>query len=139
MAPPSVPTTNVDPPPPPACLHVRAGGATLALAWDLLVETGAAGPLTPVPGAPRWLAGLGQWRGRLVTVVDAGQLFAGSSASCRWLLALKCVPCDLALGVDELLGAEAEDAPADVRLDATALGRHPAFQPGAAGRGAGGR
>jgi hypothetical protein len=136
MLPPSVPTADADAPP-PARLHVRAGGAVLALSMDLLVASGASGRLTPVPGAPAWLAGLGQVDGRLITVVDAGRLFAQSASTCRWLLTLKGVPCEVALGVDELLGVPGADGEADLRLDAATLGRHPAFQPGAAGRRAG--
>jgi hypothetical protein len=133
MSTPSVSIVEADPAL-PHCLHVRAGGAVLSLPLDLLDATGPAGHLTPVPGAPEWLCGLGQFRGRLVSVVDAGRLFAGRPSSCRWVLALKGLPCEVALGVDELLGAAGRDGPVDMRLDAACLGLHPAFQPGAAGR-----
>lgn len=119
---------------PPASLLVAAGGIRLALDWDLLLETGAAGPLTPVPGGAPWLAGLAQWHGRLLTVVDAGRLFGGAPSRCRWLLALRGLPCDVALGVDEL--NPGADGPTPLPLDAAALRSHPAFAPGAAGRAA---
>jgi hypothetical protein len=122
----------------PASLLVSAGGVRLTLAWDTLLETGAAGPLTPVPGAAPWLAGLGQWHGRLVTVVDAGRLFGRAPSRCRWLLALRGLACDVALGVDELNPPADPDDPPIVHLDAAALRAHPAFAPGAAGRPHGG-
>jgi hypothetical protein len=133
MLPPSVPIVDADAPL-PTCLHVRAGGAVLALAWDLPVATEACGRLTPIPGAPSWLAGLGLFRGRLITVVDAGRLFAQAASTCRLLLTLKGLPCEVALGVDEFLGPAHAGGQADLRLDADLLARHPAFQPGAAGR-----
>lgn len=133
MSTPSVPIVEADPAL-PDCLHVRAGGVVLSLPLGLLDATGPAGHLTPVPGAPPWLRGLGQFRGRLVSVVDAGRLFAGRPSACRWVLPLKGLACEVALGVDELLGAAGGDGAADVRLDAAGLGLLPAFQPGAAGR-----
>jgi len=133
MLTPSVPIVDADTPL-PTCLHVRAGGMVLALAWDLPVATEACGRLTPVPGAPSWLAGLGHFRGRLITVVDAGRIFAKSASTCRLLLTLKGLPCEVALGVDEFLGPGSEGSQVDVCLDAGLLARHSAFQPGAAGR-----
>jgi twitching motility protein PilI len=137
MAPSSIPADR-DPSTEPTSVHVSAGGLRLALAWDVLLEVGEAGPLTPVPGAQPWLAGLAQWRGRLITVVDAGRLFGREPSSCRALVALRGLPCEVALGVDELLGRAGDEEPADVRLDAAALAAHAAFQPGAAVRAPGG-
>ncbi len=132
MVPSSVPT-EPDPTAMPTSLLVSAGGVRLALDWDVLLETGSAGPLTPVPGAAEWLAGLAQWHGRLVTVVDAGQLFGKAPSRCRWLLALRGLACDVTLGVDDLSpSADPEQPPR--RLDAATLRAHPAFAPGAAGR-----
>jgi len=123
---------------PSAGLHVRAGGVVLEVPWELLVETGAAGPVTPLPGAPPWLAGLAQWKGRLVSVVDAGSLFGRQAGSRKWLLALRGLACEVTLGVDELIGPPRPGEPAEVRLAAAELAAHPAFQPGAAGPAAGG-
>ena len=134
MVPPSAPTNHTE----ATSLHVSAGGVRLALPWAVLLEVGEAGPLTPVPGAQPWLKGLAQWRGRLITVVDAGRLFGHGPSACRALVALRGLPCEVALGVDELLGRAGDDEAADVRLDAAALAAHPAFQPGAAVRAPGG-
>ena len=131
MSPPSAQSLPTE----PTTLHVSAGGVRLALALDAVLEVGAAGPLTPVPGAQPWLAGLAQWGGRLITVVDAGRLFGRTPATCRWLLALRGLPCEVALGVDELPSPTDTAEAADVRLDAAALAAHPAFQAGAASRG----
>ena len=137
MVPPSAQPDH-DPSTEPTSVHVSAGGVRLALAWDVLLEVGEAGPLTPVPGAQPWLTGLAQWRGRLISVVDAGRLFGRGPSSCRALVALRGLACEVALGVDELLGPAGDEEAADVRLDAAALAAHPAFQPGAAVRAPGG-
>lgn len=127
------PSASDVPPGQPAYLHVRAGGEMLALAWEVLAEARAAGPLSPIPGSPPWLVGLTQWKGRLMTVADAGRLFGSGPSSGRWQLALKGLPCELALAVDELLGSAGPDERPVLTLDATCLANHPAFQRGAAG------
>gem|GEM_PF-6721391 len=132
MAPSSV-LTDSDATAMPVSLQVLAGGVRLELDVELLLEAGSAGPLTPVPGAATWLAGLAQWHGHLVTVVDAGQLFGRSRSCCRWLLALRGLACDVTLGVDEL-NPLPDPAQLPRRLDAATLRAHPAFAPGAAGR-----
>jgi hypothetical protein len=133
MAPSSVPTDS-DATAMPTSLQVAAGGVRLALDLDVLLEAGSAGPLTPVPGAAKWFAGLGQWHGHLVTVVDAGQLFGHAPSRCRWLLALRGLACDVTLGVDELNPTPDPAQPQPRRLDLATLRAHPAFAPGAAGR-----
>jgi hypothetical protein len=131
MAPSSLPIA-AESPAASTSLHVLAGGVRLALPWEVLLEVGTAGPLTPVPGGQPWLAGLAQWRGRLITVVDGGRLFGHAPASCRWLVALRGLACETALGVDELLGSAGAEDTADLVLDVAALAGHPALQPGAA-------
>lgn len=121
----------------PAHLHVRAGGVVLALARELLAEVRLAGKLTPIPGAPAWLAGLTQRKGRLMTVVDAGRLFGQATWSGKFVITLKGLPCELALGVDSLPGSPADGEQAERTLDAALLASHPAFQRGAAGPGGG--
>jgi len=100
----------------------------------VLSAVGPVGLLTPVPGGAEWLVGLTQWHGRLLTVVDAGRLFGNAPSAGRWLLVLRGAPCETALAVDELLGPSAAADSTATPIDAATLARHPAFQPGAAGR-----
>jgi hypothetical protein len=115
------------------CLLVRAGDVRLSIDCRALAEYGIPGGRTPVPGAAPWLLGLAQWDGRLLTVVDAGQLFGGRPVRGTSILVLRGLPCEAALAVDEMLDA-ASEGPADLHLDVATLSAHPAFQPGAAGR-----
>ena len=102
-----------------------------------LADYGTPGARTPVPGAAPWLQGLVQWRGRLLTVVDAGLVFGSGPVRGASILVLRGLACELALAVDAVLHGSSE-AVAELHLDAAALAAHPAFQPGAAGRRAGG-
>jgi chemotaxis signal transduction protein len=110
----------------------------VVLSIDLrsLAEYGTPGARTPVPGAAPWLLGLVQWRGRLLTVVDAGQVFGSAPVRGASILVLRGLACEMALAVDQVLDNSSEIA-ADLHLDAAVLAAHPAFQPGAAGRRAG--
>ena len=101
-----------------------------------LAEYGTPGARTPVPGAAPWLLGLAQWRGRLLTVVDAGRLFGSAPVRGASILVLRGLACEMALAVDEVLDPSSETA-ADLHLDAAALAAHPAFHPRAAARRAG--
>jgi chemotaxis signal transduction protein len=124
-------TTRADTPG-SACLLVEAGGKRLACAFPAVLEIGRIDQLSPVPGGSPWLLGLIQWRGRLLTVVDAGRLFGYEPSHGGWLVVLRGLHVDTALAVDGILGTEDPDGKADVVLDSEALSAHPALQPGAA-------
>lgn len=49
---------------------VRLGGSRYALAMDSVAEVGRPPALTRVPGLPAWLAGVANWRGRVLSVLD---------------------------------------------------------------------
>jgi hypothetical protein len=113
-------------------LLLTAGGCEFGLEYDVLEEVLQIGRVLPVPGAAPWLAGLAVWRGRIVTLVDAGQLFGTRPAEGQWMLILKGLPVAAGLKIDgfpRLVGAE---EPPVSFLDLEVLSRHPAFQPGAA-------
>lgn len=49
---------------------VRLGGERFALPMDAVAEVGRMPALTRVPGTPPWVAGVANWRGRILGVVD---------------------------------------------------------------------
>lgn len=49
---------------------VRLGGGRYALAMPSVAEVGRLPGLTRVPGVPTWLAGVANWRGRVLPVLD---------------------------------------------------------------------
>ena len=49
---------------------VRLGGSRFALDMDAVAEVGRPPTLTRVPGLPGWVAGLANWRGRVLAVID---------------------------------------------------------------------
>lgn len=53
---------------------VRLGAGRFAVALDEVAEVGKVPPVTRVPGAPGWVAGVVNWRGRILAVVDLGLL-----------------------------------------------------------------
>lgn len=53
---------------------VRLGAARYAVDLAEVAEVTTVPPLTRVPGAPRWLAGVANWRGRMLPVVDLRSL-----------------------------------------------------------------
>jgi hypothetical protein len=118
---------------PATCLRVRAGDVELSIDCRCLLEYGVPGGRTPVPGAAPWLLGLAQWRGRLLTVVDAGLLFGNAPVRGASVLVMRGLACETALAVDEVLESGTEPSK-QLHLDAAALAAHPAFQPGAARR-----
>ncbi|MCW2620489.1 MAG: CheW protein [Frankiales bacterium] len=56
---------------------VRLGGTRYALPMESVAEVGRPPGLTRVPGLPAWVAGLGNWRGRVLAVLDLRPLLAG--------------------------------------------------------------
>jgi purine-binding chemotaxis protein CheW len=55
---------------------VRLGGSRYALPMDSVAEVGRPPALTRVPGVPSWLAGVANWRGRVLAVLDLRPLLA---------------------------------------------------------------
>ncbi|MDX6265932.1 MAG: hypothetical protein QOD70_672, partial [Frankiales bacterium] len=55
---------------------VRLGGSRYALPMHAVAEVGRPPGLTRVPGLPGWLAGIANWRGRVLAVLDLRPLLA---------------------------------------------------------------
>ena len=55
---------------------VRLGGSRYALPMAAVAEVGRPPGLTRVPGVPSWLAGVANWRGRVLAVLDLRPLLA---------------------------------------------------------------
>ncbi len=49
---------------------VRLGGTRYAVPMDAVAEVGRPPHVTRVPGVPAWVAGVANWRGRILPVVD---------------------------------------------------------------------
>jgi chemotaxis signal transduction protein len=113
-------------------LHVRAGGRRLALPFEVTSGVGPVVPWVRVPRCAPWLLGLIQWRGGLLTLVDAGVLFGERPCRPTRLVVLRGLKVDVALAVDEILRPADAAQPADLLLDHAALAGHPALQPGGA-------
>lgn len=56
---------------------VMLGGCRYALPLTAVAEVGRPPALTRVPGLPGWVAGVANWRGRVLGVVDMRPLLAG--------------------------------------------------------------
>ena len=54
---------------------MRLGGSRYALPMQAVAEVGRPPSLTRVPGLPGWLAGVANWRGRVLAVLDLRPLF----------------------------------------------------------------
>jgi purine-binding chemotaxis protein CheW len=91
---------------PAAAVLVRLGASRYAVAMSDVAEVAPVPPVTRVPGAPSWLQGVANWRGRMLPVVDL-----------RPLLGAEVVPLAtsarvLVVGADDLLvGLVAEGVP----------------------------
>jgi len=55
---------------------VRLGGCRYALPMAAVAEVGRPPALTRVPGLPSWVAGVANWRGRVLAVLDLRPLLA---------------------------------------------------------------
>lgn len=53
---------------------LRLGAARFAVSMDEVAEVTALPPVTRLPGAPEWLTGVANWRGRLLPVLDLRSL-----------------------------------------------------------------
>lgn len=60
---------------------VRLGGSRYALPMSAVAEVGRPPGLTRVPGLPAWLAGVANWRGRVLPVLDLRPLLASTSGA----------------------------------------------------------
>lgn len=60
---------------------VRLGGSRYALPMDSVAEVGRPPSLTRVPGVPAWLAGVANWRGRVLAVLDLRPLLTAPGAA----------------------------------------------------------
>jgi purine-binding chemotaxis protein CheW len=57
---------------------VRLAGCRYGLPMDAVAEVGRPPGLTRVPGVPDWVAGVANWRGRVLAVLDVRPLLDGS-------------------------------------------------------------
>lgn len=60
---------------------VRLGGCRYALPMSAVAEVGRPPGLTRVPGLPAWLAGVANWRGRVLAVLDLRPLLSAGSVT----------------------------------------------------------
>jgi purine-binding chemotaxis protein CheW len=60
---------------------VRLGGDRYGLPMDAVAEVGRPPGLTRVPGLPAWVAGVANWRGRVLAVLDLRPLLGAGSGS----------------------------------------------------------
>jgi purine-binding chemotaxis protein CheW len=58
---------------------VRLGGCRYALPMASVAEVGRPPALTRVPGLPAWVAGVANWRGRVLAVLDLRSLLAADT------------------------------------------------------------
>lgn len=58
---------------------VRLGAGRFAADLDAVAEVGRLPAVTRIPGAPAWLAGVANWRGRLLPVLDLRTLLGAES------------------------------------------------------------
>ncbi len=58
---------------------VRLGGGRYALPMSAVAEVGRPPSLTRVPGLPAWVAGVANWRGRVLAVLDLRPLLSAPS------------------------------------------------------------
>jgi purine-binding chemotaxis protein CheW len=60
---------------------VRLGGCRYALPMPAVAEVGRPPALTRVPGVPNWVAGVANWRGRVLAVLDLRPLLSADPSS----------------------------------------------------------
>jgi purine-binding chemotaxis protein CheW len=63
----------------PEVVVVRLGGCRYALPMPAVAEVGRPPSLTRVPGVPGWVAGVANWRGRVLAVLDLRPLLNAAS------------------------------------------------------------
>jgi purine-binding chemotaxis protein CheW len=60
---------------------VRLGSGRFAAPLDAVAEVGRVPSVTRIPGAPAWLAGVANWRGRLLPVLDLRSLLGADATT----------------------------------------------------------
>jgi purine-binding chemotaxis protein CheW len=63
---------------PDGYVMLRLGGSRYAVGMSAVAEVGRLPKLTRVPGTPVWLAGVANWRGRILAVLDVRPLMGAS-------------------------------------------------------------
>ncbi len=75
---------------PADCVLLRLGSTRYAVAMHTIAEVGRPPRVTRVPGLPDWLAGVVNWRGRILGVLDLRVVLGGgraeTSASARLIV-----------------------------------------------------
>jgi chemotaxis signal transduction protein len=66
---------------PTDAIVARLGGGRFAVELSSVAEVGRAPGITRVPGLPPWLAGVANWRGRILPVLDIRGLLGADSAA----------------------------------------------------------
>jgi purine-binding chemotaxis protein CheW len=59
---------------PDGYVMLRLGGARYAVGMSAVAEVGRLPVMTRVPGTPVWLAGVANWRGRILAIIDVRPL-----------------------------------------------------------------
>src|SRR4051812_6716027 len=62
---------------------VRFGAGRYAVPMSAIAEVGRVARMTRVPGVPLWIAGVSNWRGRILPVVDLRPLLGVSATDLR--------------------------------------------------------
>ena len=110
---------------------VRLGTGRFAVALGQVAEVGRVPTVTRVPGAPAWVAGVANWRGRILGVLDLRSLLGGDDCGYGTTARLVVLAADLAtVGVlvdavdgTAALGDELEPVPAALAGSAADLVR----------------
>jgi chemotaxis signal transduction protein len=63
---------------PDGYVMLRLGGARYAVGMSAVAEVGRLPRMTRVPGTPVWLAGVANWRGRILAILDVRPLLDAS-------------------------------------------------------------
>lgn len=108
---------------------VRLGSSRFAADLDSVSEVGKVPAVTRVPGSPPWLAGIANWRGRLLPVLDLRSTLGGEGlplTSRARLLVLSLDGMSAGLVADAVegagdLGAEIDEFPAAIAGGASEL------------------
>jgi purine-binding chemotaxis protein CheW len=95
---------------------VRLGTGRFAADLDTVAEVGRMPAVTRIPGAPVWLAGVANWRGRLLPVLDLRSLLgadASAAGTSARLVVLTADGMSAGIVVDAVEGTGALDAAAE--------------------------
>jgi chemotaxis signal transduction protein len=60
---------------------IRLGAGRFAVALSSVAEVGNVPPITRVPGVPHWLAGVANWRGRILPALDLRSLLGAEAGA----------------------------------------------------------